>query len=287
VLVLGALAVAYALGVFGPKGVPVPNVTGMTPSEAQTAITDAGLVVGDVEQQYSDEATPGVVMDQSPEPGVEAEKGSSVKLVVSKGKELLTVPDLKGKTESEASRLAREAGFALDVPERVPSKDIPKGIVIAQSPEAGTEQAKGTLIVLTISEGPELKQVPDILGKSKADAQAAIEAAGLAPKFTEDFSDTVAPGKVISQTPDPGVFVNAGATVTGVISKGPATVTVPDVTDKSEADAKATLEGLGLKVTVNYQISPDVGFVLTQDPLPNAVVQKGSNVTIWVGKSSS
>jgi len=287
VLVLGALAVAYALGVFGPKGVPVPNVTGMTPSEAQTAITDAGLVVGDVEQQYSEEATPGVVMDQSPEPGVEAEKGSAVKLVVSKGKELLTVPDLKGKTESEASRIAREAGFALDVPERKPNKDVPKGVVFAQTPEPGAQLPRGTLIVLTVSEGVELKQVPDVLNKSKADADKAIKAAGLVPKFTEDFSDTVAPGKVISQTPDPGVFVNAGATVTGAISKGPATVTVPDVTDKSEADAKATLEGLGLKVTVNYQISPDVGFVLTQDPLPNAVVQKGSNVTIWVGKSSS
>ena len=66
----------------------------------------------------------------------------------------------------------------------------------------------------------------------------------------------------------------------------PNTVTVPDVTGKSESEAKSTLEGLGLKVTVNYQISPDVGFVLTQDPLPNAEVTKGSNVTIWVGKSS-
>ncbi len=79
--------------------------------------------------------------------------------------------------------------------------------------------------------------------------------------------------------------MNAGSTISIVVSKGPERVTVPDVTGKSEAEATTELENLGLTVTVNFQISPDEGFVLTQDPLPGAEAKKGDNVTIWVGKA--
>jgi beta-lactam-binding protein with PASTA domain/predicted Ser/Thr protein kinase len=285
VLVVAALGGAWGLGLFGTSGVPVPDLSGKTVQEAETALTTAGLTLGGATEEFNDTVEVGVIFDQTPEPGVELEKGGAVKVVVSKGTEMAVVPDLVGLTETDASRLAQSAGFDLDVPEREPSKDVEKGKVIRQTPEAAQEAAKGSLITLVISEGPDLQQVPDVTGKPAAEAKSTLTAAGFKVKTTEAFSDTVKKGVVISQNPTPNVFVNAGSQITISVSKGVETVTVPDVTGKSEGEATSALDALGLQVTVNYQISPDEGFVLTQDPLPGAEVKRGDNVTIWVGKA--
>ncbi len=285
ILVIGGLVWAWAAGRLGPSGVPVPDLRGSTLAQAEATITADGLAVGTVEQAFSDTVEAGIVTDQSPGPGVEAEKGSKVDLIVSKGVELLEVPDLRKMTESEASKKAKGAGFGLDVPQRKPSGTVPKGEVISQSPSPGAQAARGSLIALVVSDGPELKQVLNVVGKSQQDARNVITKAGFKVKATQEYSETVAKGVVISQSPDGGVFVSAGGTINIVVSKGSQLVAVPDVTGKGEGDATAQLKNLGLKVTVNYQVSPDEGFVLTQDPLPGTEVNIGDNVTIWVGKA--
>ncbi len=285
VLAVGGLIWAWTAGVLGPSGIVVPDLSGQTLAQAEARLTAEELAVGTVEQTYSDEVTAGIVIDQSPGVGVEVEKDTKIDLVVSKGVELLEVPDLKGMNESDATRLARSSGFELDVPQRKPNSKVPKGDVVSQAPAAGAQAARGSLIALVISEGPELRQVPDVVGKSQSDANKALTAAGFKVKVSEDYSETVKKGVVISQSPISGVFVMVGTRITILVSKGPQLVTVPDVTGQGEADAISTLENLGLQVTVNYQISPDVGFVLTQDPLPNTQLNRGANVTIWVGKA--
>ena len=285
VLVAGAIGVAWALGLFGTPGVTVPDLAGRTVQEAEAALVTAGLTLGPQTEEFNDAVEAGIVFDQSPEPGVEIDKGSEVKVVVSKGTEMVEVPDFTGMTEADAARLASNSGLDLDVPERKPSKDVPKGEVITQTPEPGAQATKGSLVTLVISEGPELKQVPDVTGKPVAEAKSTLTAAGFKVKTTEAFNDTVKKGVVISQNPTANVFVNAGSQISIVVSKGVETVTVPDVTGKGEAEATSQLEALGLVVTVNYQISPDEGFVLTQDPLPGAVLKRGDGVTIWVGKA--
>ena len=285
VLVVGGLVWAWAAGLFEPSGVPVPDLAGQTVAQAEAALTAQGLALGKIEQAFSEDVEAGVVIDQSPAPGVELDKESKVDLVVSKGVELLPVPQLVGMSESDASKAAREAGFELDVPQRKASSTVPKGDVISQAPKAGEQAARGSLVVLVVSEGPELKQVPDVVGDSSSTAQSTLTKAGFKVKQSEDYSETVKKGVVISQSPDAPAIVTAGSTISLVVSKGPERVTVPDVTGKSQAEATSELENLGLKVTTNFQISPDEGFVLTQDPLPGDELKKGDNVTIWVGKA--
>jgi serine/threonine-protein kinase len=136
-----------------------------------------------------------------------------------------------------------------------------------------------------VSKGTELLKVPDVVGKKKTDAEKAITDAGFKVKVTEEFSDTTPAGTVISQNPDGGVSIDAGSTVAIVVSKGANLVKVPDVTSMTEADAIAQLEDLGLVANVVYQVSPDVGIVINQDPLPTTMVAKGSTVKIYVGKA--
>jgi len=162
---------------------------------------------------------------------------------------------------------------------------VAKGYVIGTTPPAGTRLKAGSQVTIIVSEGIETKPVPSVIGKPSAEAQATIKAAGFLVKVVEEYSATVAKGKVISQNPDGGVSIDAGSTVTIVVSKGANLVNVPDVTSMTEADAIAQLEDLGLDPKVVYQISPDVGIVINQDPLPDTKVAKGTKVTIYVGKA--
>lgn len=283
-LIAGGLFWAWSEGLLAPAGVQVPDLTGKTLSQAEAQLAPLELSVGEREEVYNPDVEAGVVFDQSPNVGVEVEKGSKVDVVISKGVELVVVPKLVGMNESDAAKAARSAGFELDVPQRKADPKVPKGNVISQTPEAGAEEPKGALITLVVSEGPELKQVPDVVGDSKGTANKTLTDAGFKVKTAESFSETVSKDRVISQSPVAGVFVTAGSQIAITVSKGPDLVEVPDVVGKGEATATAEVRAAGLDVTVNYQISPDIGFVLTQDPLPGIEVKRGSKVAIWVGK---
>ena len=119
----------------------------------------------------------------------------------------------------------------------------------------------------------------------RAQAEKALTDALFKVKVTEGFSDTVDKGSVISHRPEAGVSVDAGSTIEIVVSKGSAPATVPDVTNMTEEDARDDLEGMGFKVTVTYVDSPDDGIVLNQSPLPDTSVEKGSTITLTVGKT--
>ena len=198
----------------------------------------------------------------------------------------VNVPALEGLTEDDAITALEDVGLAVALPIiREYNKDVPDGQVISSDPISGAEVPEGTKVTVVISRGTELAKVPDTVGKKQADAETTIKAAGFKVKVTQEFSETVPSGTVISQSPDAGVSVDAGSTITIVVSKGPNSVIVPDVTSMMEADATAELTKLGLKVTVVYEISPDVGIVINQDPLPDTKVTKGSTVAIKVGKA--
>ncbi len=119
--------------------------------------------------------------------------------------------------------------------------------------------------------------------EERADAQAALEERGLVVQQKNDFSDTVAKGNVISTTPAAGMTVPKGTTVIMLVSKGPQTFPMPDVTGMSRAQAISTLEGMGLIVEVVQLPSgspPDT--VVFQDPSRGTTVQQGQHVTIYV-----
>ena len=285
VLLVG-LGVAWAAGAFGPGSVAVPTVTGMTEEEASATISAAGLKVGNVTTANSDEYELGTVMSQDPAAGGRVEKGYAINLVVSAGIAQVEVPNVVGMSEADAITTIEQAELQVGLPiQREFNTEVPEGTVISSEPSAAIQVPKGTKITIIVSKGTELLKVPDVVGKKKAVAEKTITDAGFKVKVTEEYNDTTPVGNVISQNPDGGVSIDAGSTVTIVVSKGANLVNVPDVTDMTEADAIAQLEDMGLVANVIYQVSPDVGIVINQDPLPDAKVAKGSTVKIYVGKA--
>ncbi|MGB4592183.1 MAG: Stk1 family PASTA domain-containing Ser/Thr kinase [Coriobacteriia bacterium] len=285
-LLLVGLGGAMLFDVFGTGSVAVPTVIGMTETEASATVSAAKLTIGTVTTENSEQYPAGEIIRQDPTAGTRVDEGTAVNIVVSAGVAQVEVPSVIGMTEADAIATIEDAELAVQLPiTREFSKDVPEGMVISSEPTAGAMVAKGSKVAIVISKGTELTKVPNVVGMKKADAQKTLKDAGFKSKVTEEYSDTVAVGVVISQNPDPDVSVDAGSTITIVISKGPDQVTVPDVTDMTEADAVAALEAKDLVANIVYEVSPDIGIVINQDPLPDAKVARGSSVTIYVGKA--
>jgi eukaryotic-like serine/threonine-protein kinase len=102
------------------------------------------------------------------------------------------------------------------------SDTVPEGCIISQQPEAGEKMTKGTAIVVVVSEGPSVRTLPEISGKTLPDASEDVTAAGFVPTKTEDYSDTVPAGRVIGyQDAKAGSQMAYGSKVVIVVSKGP------------------------------------------------------------------
>jgi serine/threonine-protein kinase len=148
-----------------------------------------------VTREFSDEVEKGSVISTDPASGTERRAGSAVAIVVSKGSPI-DVPDVTGESVQDATADLEEAGLKVKVsPEEINSADVDKGAVARQTPEDGTTAAEGDTVTLTLSKGPEMVEVPDVVGDSVDDAKAELEGAGF--EVDEDrgllglFGDTV------------------------------------------------------------------------------------------------
>jgi eukaryotic-like serine/threonine-protein kinase len=279
-LALAGLGVAWGMGAFGPKSASVPDVTGKTRAEAQALLTEAGFVVGMVNEDFSGTVPAGAVMSQQPAANSSAKKGSSVALTLSRGPNMATVPTVTGMTESDAFKALEAAGFS---PQALPSefnKTVPSGTVFKQTPEGDTEAVRGSTVSYVVSRGTELVQVPDVTGKSQSSATSALEKAGFKVSVRESTSDKVDKGSVMSQNPPGGVSVAKGSTVSITVASGPSTAKVPAVVGDSESTAKSKLSDAGFKVTVVTEAGSGTLNVTKQNPIAGERVDVGSTVTI-------
>ncbi|WP_414169496.1 Stk1 family PASTA domain-containing Ser/Thr kinase [Streptoverticillium reticulum] len=170
----------------GPQKVQVPNVVGMTLDDAKKQLQDKGLTVGDVSQQFSDETPKGSVLGSDPRPGQELRPDSAVTLVVSKGRQL-NVPDVTGMTVADATAALRDAGLQIKVSDTQVYSPKDKGTVAQQSPGKGEKGAEGDTVTVALSKGKEMIPVPDVTGKSEADAKKLLTDAGFQVKVDRPF----------------------------------------------------------------------------------------------------
>ncbi len=261
----------------------VPNVLSLTQADAEKAILASGLRLGDIKREASDTVPLGGVISQDPKPLTSAKANSKVNLVVSSGKaekKDVKVPDLKGKTRSEAEKALADVKLIGVASNPEESTEVDPGCVFKQSVAAGTTVKEGTSIAFTVAIAPSEVAVPNVVGLSRDDAKAAIEKAGLAFDSTTIHSDSVKEGLVISQSVDANKKVKAGSTVTVKVSLGPAPaeeVTVPDVTGYNWHDAEAALQSAGL--AARYTGDPS-GTVTAQDVVAGTKVAKNTLVTV-------
>jgi serine/threonine-protein kinase len=324
VWVLVAVIAAAALGwiFFTQQEVTVPNVVGFTQEQATVLLNDAGLRVGRVTDEPTLEAAPGEVMSQSPAASEAVAKDSAVDLSVASIPKT-EVPDVVGKTQSEATAILAENGLLLGAVEYEESADVKVGYVIAQEPEAGAETSVGTPVSLTTSkggpaeeaaveeppaeaeeeeppaeeaeppaetpedEGEPTGKVPDVVGLPQADAESTLEGVGFKSETEKAASEEVPAGEVVSQSPRAGTVMAVGSTVKIVVSKGAPEdpkATVPDVIGMGVLESIGVLRDANLTFAVEFAPAEENYFkVAAQDPQAGTEVDPGTKVTITVG----
>jgi serine/threonine-protein kinase len=203
----------------GPGSAKVPSTAGQTQEEATEALEDAGFQVS-VERLNSDSVESGRVVHSEPGGGGTATKGSTVVLFVSRGPKLTKVPVLVGSQREAAVQRLRSRGLEASISEEESAE--PKGRVIQQSPDAGSQVEPGSTVAIVVSSGEEEEQVrvPNVIGKLRREAVEAIRAAGLQPSVEEEETEVAGKvGRVTNQFPPPGSEPEPGSTVTITVGK--------------------------------------------------------------------
>ncbi|GAA0803374.1 Stk1 family PASTA domain-containing Ser/Thr kinase [Spirilliplanes yamanashiensis] len=279
-LVAAALAVlvvavgAWYLGV--GRYTDAPRLVNLTKAEAEQQAQTAGVVFAYGEPQYSDTVPVDVVLSQDPPPDERMLDGDTVTLVLSLGAERHAVPDLAGldldaaKAQLEVEKLVLKKGG-----EKF-SDSVAKGSIISFKPEAGTELKSGETVTVVVSKGRAPITVPNFVGKNINDAR--NEAGQLGLTAAEIYKDSDQPaGQVIGQSLKEGSSAEKGAEVKLEVSKGPPQLVVPRVLGAPCQQAKGQLEGMGLRVRVDF--NPN-GTVQGQQPGENTPVAPQTEVAI-------
>lgn len=266
----------------------VPSVESLTEDQARQALDDAGLDV-DVEQAFDDTAAAGTVFDSSPGSGERVRKDGTVTLTVSRGPDVVAVPDgIVGALQADAESALTTAGLTVDYEDAEYSDDVANGIVLALTGQDGGDLApntslkRDTTVLLTVSKGPEPVTVFSVVGATLDTATAQLADAGLKLTSEEVFSDTVPAGSVVEQDPVAGTAAHRTDTVHVTVSKGPEMVTVPNLRGKQYDEAKQILEGLGLVAERQNILGGIFGTVRDQSVGADTQVAKGSTVTLTV-----
>ncbi|MEU2503819.1 Stk1 family PASTA domain-containing Ser/Thr kinase [Streptomyces sp. NPDC007863] len=260
----------------------VPAVLGQTERAAGERLADAGLELGTTKRAFSDVYERGTVMAVDPAPGERVRSHATVTLTLSRGPEIVKVPNLKNKPLDEARRILTEQGLAPGVVTSAFSTTVAQGAVIASDPEPGTERAPDSAVALVVSKGAPV-DVPDVTGETVADATAALQEAGLkvsvAPERVHSPEDA---GSVAAQSLAEGSRAAKGDAVTLTVSKGPRPVEVPDVVGLSTDEAREKLETAGFEVKVEKSF-PFLGDEVTGQSVEGGLTApEGSTVAITI-----
>jgi serine/threonine-protein kinase len=217
IFVLAALLGRQLFG-GGTTSVRVPDVTGLTVEQAEQALEQEGLVLGDVAEENSDTVPADSIIDQTPEDGNEVDEGSAVDVTVSLGVEETEVPTLVGLSIDEARQALREANLELGDTRPVPSEE-PQGTVTRADPGEGETVPVGSEVDLRYASGN--NRVPDVTGRSEGEARSELEQAGFQATTEQRQTDEAEPGTVIEQSPGAEETIRLGSTVTIVVAIAP------------------------------------------------------------------
>ncbi|EFF66173.1 serine/threonine-protein kinase PrkC [Selenomonas noxia ATCC 43541] len=204
----------------------------------------------------------------------------------------ITVPDVTGKQMTLARQILEDQHLRVTVAETYDAS-VPVGVVVSQTPEAGTMVKEERAITIYVSKGGEELEMPNLRGLNQSDAIDKLQQMGLRlGSAYETFSDEDS-GTVISQDPRSGTRISKGQTVDITVSKGQKIkkVSVPDVKGVPVDRARTIIEGSSLSVggTSEQESTQAAGTVVSQSPAAGTEVDAGSSVRLVVssGKKSS
>lgn len=275
------------LNLTNPKEVELPNIVGLTREEAEQKVKDANLKFEVDSEEYNTEVEENHIISQDPsyiENYNKVKEGSIVKVVISKGTEKTTVPNVKGKEREEAIELIEDAKLKAEIIEET-SKTVKEGFVISQETEANTEANAGDTIKIHVSTGTGIKQVTmiDVTGKSEADATSALKALNLVVNVGYSEDNSKDNGIVLKQTLEVGKVVDEGTTVTITVNKLAEVKSVPiTVNVKSLLDGNIYETSTGNETDEKTVKSVKVEVVVGNDKIYSQTV-KASETAISAG----
>lgn len=190
----------------GQERILIPDLKGVTPDIATQRLSELGLSIGDISEEFNMNIESGYLISTDPNIASAVKRNTVINLTISKGVEQVLLRSFVGKGGEQALSELTNDGFDVDV-NYIFSDNVFKGQVIAQSPEKSEQIGKGSKIILSVSKGPEFVFVPNVLGKNKNDATLDLENLGLKVSIKGQ-------GKVNNISPAIGSKVKQGSVVT-------------------------------------------------------------------------
>ena len=218
-IAMGGTYLALSLG--KTKEVQIPNLQGLTKEEAEQKAKELKIKVEVSEEKYHLEIPEGQIIEQDPkyQDNYKIKEGSTIKIVISKGQEIVEMPKVVGKTRDEATSALKEIGLEVKVEEEF-SDDVEKNYIIKQEIKEGEKIPAGTTVTIYSSMGIEQIQVPDLSGKTESEAKSAISSAKLKWKSTDKTSDSSKPnGVVVNQSISSGSMVDKNTEITITVNE--------------------------------------------------------------------
>lgn len=295
---IAAVVIIVLLGVGGyfmlggggsPKKVNVPNLVGMTFEDAQKEASSIGLRAVKIKEVKSDKKA-GTVLETDPKAGESVNEGTTINVTVS-GEEKTYMPNVVEDTLNDAKAKLNSIGITnINVTEEY-SDSISAGKVISQDPSKDSEVTKDTTVNLVVSKGKKAETIvmPNLSEDTLNDAKSKLKAIGITNiNVSEEYSDSIPAGKIISQDPSNGKGVTKDTTVNLVVSKGKKTtnVTIPSLNGLTEREARDKLSALGLNVNVQTSKTTDPSLkdkVIDSSPKSGTAVEKDSDVILTIG----
>ncbi|MFD1484357.1 Stk1 family PASTA domain-containing Ser/Thr kinase [Lacticaseibacillus baoqingensis] len=302
----GLIVIALVLAFSGGKAdVQIPDLRGMSTAQATTALKNADLKLGKVSQAYSDSVAKSRIIASDPRRDTSVKSGSQVAVTLSRGPKRFTMADYTGEPYADVAKDLRKKGFTVRSV-KTSSETVAKGKILKQDVAKGKKVVPmDTTIIFTVSSGTSTFSLQNLVGTSLVWAQTYANEVGLTITVTDAYSNSVASGEIISQSPQAGTQVSRGDTVAVVLSKGDqpqssssqpdadsdsgadhesAGLTVPDVVGQAQSAAEGALNAAGLSPQVVTQGSQSVpaGTVISQTPSGNSNAKSGDAVTIVV-----
>ena len=266
----------------------VPAVVGLPVAEAVERLRASGYPADP--RRRVDPSRRGRVVEQEPDAGVELEQGRTVVIVVARSRNSVDVPNVVGLPVADAFERVQAAGLRARSVEAFSRQA--RGRVFRQRPAARADAPRGSLVVLSVSRGPQLVTVPAVVGQTETQARAALRRARLQASVVR-VPAREARGTVVDQNPAPGARAPRGSSVRLNVSQGSpgqASTTqargqarVPDVVGLRDTDAVARLQQAGFRpLPASVNSTQPSGTVLRQSPAGGTTAQRGSTVGITV-----
>ena len=285
-----------------PQEIDLPDeLIGSTLEEAIELLQENNLMLGETIQQPNDEVEVGLVFRTSPNPGSTVREGASVDLYVSEGEEPYNLSDYVGLNYEEVRAELTELGFSVESETRN-DESIPAGMIIEQDIDPETDvKISETTITFVVSDGRRSIELIDFEGYTRPGVNDYVSMNGLELTVTEESSEDIQAGLVISQSPEAGSTVYAGDTISVIFSTGPEEIelvefikeiTIPfqepliDEDDTDEPDSEITNNEVKIFINDHEKDYDEPAYELTisQDLLYTIrfVIEEGSYATYKV-----